>query len=172
MNMRHALVRWSIALAFFMGVIYLTEHFIDSQFGVWISMYRYAHIMLFSAIYLFARYTKRLAAVLWERSSLAASGLVLGGKLVGRWLSIAILACMALRFDISLQAYTRALIIFLLPGDIVMDLPLISHVAYLAGFWGFAIAGGAIALTIAGISLSMMLGGHKKRRSGKNSEQI
>ena len=172
MNMRHALVRWIIALAFFFGVIYLTEHFIDSQFGVWVSLYRYAHIMLFSAIYLLARYSRRISYLLWERNSLAASGLVLGGKLVGRWLTIAILACMGLRFDLSLQAYTRTLIIFLLPRDLVMDLPLISHVVYTTGFWGFVIAGGAIALTAVGITLSIVLGGSKKQRENKKSEHI
>ncbi len=171
MNMRHALVRWSIALAFFFGVLYLTEHFIDSSFGVWVSMYRYAHIMLFTAIFLISRYTKRVAFKLWERSSSAALGLELGGKLVNRWMTVAILACMALRFDLSLQAYTRTLIIFLLPGDVIKDVPLISNLVYQAGFWSFAIAGGAIALTITGVALSVMLGGRKKQGGGNEFEQ-
>ena len=172
MNARQALLRWSIALAFFLSVIYLTEHFIDSRFGVWVSMYRYAHIMLFSALFLLAYYVRRLGFVLLEQSSVAATGLELGSKLVGRWLTVAILACIALRFDLSLQAYTRTLAIFLLPCDIVLDLPLISGLVYQAGFWSITIGGVAIALTIIGVALSVMLGGNKKNRNDSNLEQI
>ncbi len=169
MNTRHALARWSIALAFFLMVLYLTEHFIDSSFGVWVSMYRYAHIMLFTAIYMLSRYTKRVAYKFLEPNSAAAMGLERGGKLVTRWLTVAIIACMVLRFDLSLQAYTRTLIIFLLPGDLIKDVPLISGLVYQAGFWGIAIAGGALALTITGVAMSVILGGNKKR-AGKRKE--